>query len=169
MLPALGVWRRPRGLAVAESRSGFKIRIASDAASNRNRPQRTPALHRLRTRTCPSSIEAIIKIKNAIKKIMWPISLWFSERSRHRARCRSKRPDHRTSSVSARGSHGPAGASLRPNRRNEAAGKVTSATLSDKLCRAPVASGLRRSSPGVGPEVAYRARRVMCPQRNNQV
>jgi hypothetical protein len=33
------------------------------------------ALHRLRTRICPSSIEATIKIKNAIKKIVWPISL----------------------------------------------------------------------------------------------
>ena len=34
-----------------------------------------PALHRLRTRICPSSIEAAITIKKAVKKIVWPMSL----------------------------------------------------------------------------------------------
>jgi hypothetical protein len=86
------VWDTQRG-PEAEISSGdntppsTRNPIPSGAASNRKRPaQRTPPLHRLRTRICPSSIEATINTKNAVKKIVWPISLSVPRGSGSRAR-----------------------------------------------------------------------------------
>ena len=65
--------QKPKSVSGESAVPSTRNPIPRGAASNRNRPaQRTLALHRLRTRICPSSIEATIKIKNAIKKIAWP-------------------------------------------------------------------------------------------------
>jgi hypothetical protein len=68
--------QKPRSVSGDNPPPTTRNRIPRGATSNRSRPaQRTPALHRLRTRICPSRIEATIKIKKAIKKIVWPTSL----------------------------------------------------------------------------------------------
>jgi hypothetical protein len=68
--------QKPRSVSGDNAPPITRNRIPSGAASNRNRPaQRTPVPHRLRTNACPSSIEATIKIENAIRNIVWPMSL----------------------------------------------------------------------------------------------
>jgi hypothetical protein len=68
--------QKPRSVSGDNAPPSTRNPIPRGATSSRKKPaQRTPALHRLRTRICPSSIEATIKIKNALKKIVWPMSL----------------------------------------------------------------------------------------------
>jgi hypothetical protein len=63
--------QKPRSVSGDNTPPSTRNPIPSGAASNSKRPaQRTLALHRLRTRICPRSIEATIKIKNATKKIV---------------------------------------------------------------------------------------------------
>jgi hypothetical protein len=72
--------QKPRSVSGDNTPPSTRNPMPRGAASSSNRPaQRTPALHRHRARICPSSIEATIKIKNAIKKIVWPRSR-FRER-----------------------------------------------------------------------------------------